>query len=46
MVAKLEKEYEEAAYLIVKSTVSLSTDLYETRGGKLVYPIDTNTFDK
>ena len=39
-------EYEEAAYLVVTSTVSLRTDLFETREGKLVYSIDTTTFDK
>ena len=40
------EEYEEAAYLVVKSTVSLRTDIYETRNGKLTYSIDTTTFDK
>ena len=39
-------EYDEAAYLVVKSTVRQSTDLYETRNGKLVYTIDTTTYDK
>ena len=40
------EEYDEAAYLVVKSTVSLSTDLYATRNGKLIYSIATTTFDK
>lgn len=40
------EEYEESAYIVVKRTVSLSTALYGTRNGKLVYSIDTTTFNK
>ena len=40
------EEYDESAYLVVKSTVRLSTELFETRDGKLAYSIDTTTFDK
>lgn len=39
-------EYDEPAYMVVKSTVSLSTDLYETKNGRLLYSIDTTTYDK
>ena len=39
-------EYEEAGYLVVKSTVTLSTDLYETGQGGLIYSVDTTTYEK
>jgi len=39
-------EYEEPAYLVVKNTVSLTTDLYETKEGRLLYSIETTTYDK
>ncbi len=39
-------EYEEPAYLVVKSTVTLSTDLYDTKNDQLLYSIETTTFDK
>jgi hypothetical protein len=39
-------EYEESAYLVVKSTVRLSTDFYEARQGELVYTLETTTYDK
>jgi len=39
-------EYEEPAYLVVKNTVSLITDLYETKEGRLLYSIETTTHDK
>lgn len=39
-------EYEEAAYLIIKNTVKLTTDIYETGQGELVYSLETTTFEK
>jgi hypothetical protein len=39
-------EYEEPAYVIPKNTVVLSTDLYETRQGTLIYSLETTTYDK
>lgn len=39
-------EYEEPAYIVVKNTVSLTTDLYETSDGKLLYSVDTTTYEK
>ena len=38
--------YETAGYLVVKSTVTLSTDIYETGEGNLLYSIETTTFKK
>jgi hypothetical protein len=39
-------EYEESAYIEVRSTVSLLTDVYETDNGKLIYQMKTTAFDK
>jgi hypothetical protein len=39
-------EFEEAAYLVVKSTVTLTTEIYETSEGELVYSVDTTTYEK
>lgn len=39
-------EYEESAYIEVRSTVSVLTDVYDTKNGKLIYQMKTTTFDK
>lgn len=39
-------EYQEEAYLVVKSTVRLNTDIFQTVNGKLIYTIETTTYDK
>jgi len=39
-------EYEESAYLVVQSTVKLSTDFYEARDGELIYTLETTTYEK
>ena len=39
-------EYHEPAYLEVRTTVTLSTDVYETPRAELVYSLQTTTFDK
>ncbi len=39
-------EYEEAGYTVIKSTVTLSTDFYETEKGKLIYSLETTTYEK
>jgi hypothetical protein len=38
--------YETAGYLVVKSTVTLSTDIYETGQGDLIYSVETTTYEK
>jgi hypothetical protein len=38
--------YERAGYLVVKSTVTLSTDIYETGQGNLIYSVETTTYEK
>ncbi len=38
-------EYEEPAYLVVKSNVGLATDVYRASDGQLIYTIDTISYD-
>jgi hypothetical protein len=40
------KEYEEPGYLVAKNTVTLSTDLYNSGDGALVYSIETTIYEK
>ena len=39
-------EYEEPGYLVVKTTVTLTTDVYDAADGRLLYSLDSVTFDK
>jgi len=39
-------EYDESAYIEVRSTVTVLTDIYETENGKLIYQMKTTSFDK
>jgi hypothetical protein len=38
--------YEKAGYMVMKNTVTLSTDIYETSQGNLVYTVATTTYEK
>lgn len=38
-------EYDEPAYLVVKSNVGLATDVYRASDGELIYSIDTISYD-
>jgi hypothetical protein len=38
--------YEKAGYVVMESTVTLSTDIYETSQGNLVYTVETTTYEK
>ncbi len=40
------KEYEEPGYVLLSTTVRLTTDVFETRAGRLLLTIDTTTRDK
>lgn len=40
------KEYEEPGYLLAKSTVTLSTDMYKAGDGELVYSVETTIYEK
>ncbi|MGI9329378.1 MAG: hypothetical protein ACR2QB_01565 [Gammaproteobacteria bacterium] len=40
------KEVEEPAYTLLSSTVEISSDVYETTEGRLIYSLDSVTYDK
>jgi hypothetical protein len=39
-------EYSQGASLVARNTVTLSTEIYETSRGELVYSVNTTTYDK
>jgi hypothetical protein len=41
-----DSSYEKAGYLVMKNTVTLLTDFYETSAGSLIYSVETTTYEK